>query len=685
MRTRTRTRRFLAGATSLMLGWGVASEARAQLQLRGSDTLEDVTRDAVAQTGVNIVYVGGGSTTGQAALVSTPPLQQIAPMSRELNGTACTTLGATIGQELIALDGMAIVGANQTGGDSTVETAGTGDDCSDSIRGGLVLNVPGCGASDGCDASSNYTFTDWRDVLAMVYGGQNHNTTTPQLQGTNRNPARINCNSPVRRALVNNWGNLFADAGAGGVCRTGTCTKLKHAFRRDDVSGTTDTFVTLVGLLAIPNYTTAFDPSPVFLPRPDAGARPNPFCNAGDAPMNKGDADFLDLDPIRRAVDHNSADTTNRPILEAVGQASLPAFGGNNNDANCEPADGDSTVAGVQPKLPPTDSSSSTQPGVLPSQVIPDAVARLREELGFNPVSLGGAAITKPTTRQCLGLVLPIAMPANYTSEDAYFGANAAGTVPPVPCSINPTTNSVEMRFVIPDTQHSATALCPDGKNQPCRLPVSLATGTNNFNCYVGRLNPTILPLRDNRGFNLHPLQTNGQYKRDNYINPNIPVTSIPAARQNRVVTAFYRLHFNGGTNVGGSNPTLPAGTGCRTLSATNQIGCLVKASTCSIGFAGREAVDPLAVGDNFAFRVQDIQPSTVNIQNLVTGGSPVYPIARRLWVNSVIGFASVTGDELTLLNFMRNPAQIDPIVQARNFTVVPAGVVRSRPCPAGP
>jgi hypothetical protein len=715
------TRTLLAGAAFLTLGLGTVHNANAQLQMKGSDTLEDIVKDAIIGAGLtsSITYVGGGSTGGQGTLTSSPPTQQIAPMSRELNGAACTTLGATIGQEMIGLDGLSIVAANQTGGDSQADTAGTGDDCSDNITGGISLAVPGCTTAMGCDASGNYVFTDWKDVLAMVYGGQNHTSATQLLPGGatctsdatctvpgevcvgapsgrcgvladrfKRNPNRIDCNGIVRKTLVNSWGSLFQDVAGGAACRTGSCTKLKHAFRRDDISGTTDTFVTLVGLPAIPAFTSAFDGSPTFAPKPDSTARPSPFCNGGSALQNKGDSDYQDLDPIRRAVDHNNTLTATRPGLELVGQASLPAFGGNNNDANCEPADHDTTVAGTQARTLPTDSSSSTQPGILPAAYIAGAEAKVREELGFADPASGGAAILKPNTRTCLGLVLPIAMPGNYTSEDAYFGANAAGTVPPVACSTDPATGSIKMAFVIPDTQHSATALCPDGKKQPCRLPVNTDSGTNNFNCYVVNTNPTILPLRDNRGFNLHPLQANGQYKRDNYVNPFIPVASLSAARQNRVVTAFYRLHFNAVTNVGGSVPTLPAGQFCRSLSATNQIGCLVKASSCSIGFAGREAIDELAVGDNFAFRVAGIQPSKANIENLVTTPATAaddYPISRRLWVNSVIGFAAVTGNELTLLNYMRNPATIDSIVAARNFIPVPAGVSRSRGCPAGP
>ena len=105
------------------------------------------------------------------------------------------------------------------------------------------------GNNYGCDASGNYVFADWKDVLAVVYAGQNH-TSARALLGTTsktRNPARINCASPVRKALADNWGTLFNT----NCAATGdplNCVKLKHAFRRGDLSGTTDTFVTLVGL-----------------------------------------------------------------------------------------------------------------------------------------------------------------------------------------------------------------------------------------------------------------------------------------------------------------------------------------------------------------------------------------------------------------------------------------------------
>jgi len=58
--------------------------------------------------------------------------QQIAPMSRELNGTAC---GASASQLLIGLDGISIHHVETRSRDSVDQTPDTDDNCSDSING----------------------------------------------------------------------------------------------------------------------------------------------------------------------------------------------------------------------------------------------------------------------------------------------------------------------------------------------------------------------------------------------------------------------------------------------------------------------------------------------------------------------------------------------------------------------
>ena len=160
------------------------------------------------------------------------------------------------------------------------------------------------------------------------------------------------------------------------------------------------------------------------------------------------------------------------------------------------------------------------------------------------------------------------------------------------------------------------------------------------------------------RVFNLHPVDVTGHYLRDNYVNPNIP--GLAAARQARVVSAFLPpAHHRATPTSTAASRRLPT---ARQFTSTDQIGCLVKANSCTIGFAGREAVDKVLPGANFALRMEGIIPSTQNIQNLViAGATPVYPISRKLWLNSITGFASATTDENSLFTFESNPANDRP------------------------
>jgi hypothetical protein len=75
---------------------------------------------------------------------------------------------------------------------------------------------------------------------------------------------------------------------------------------------------------------------------------------------------------------------------------------------------------------------------------------------------------------------------------------------------------------------------------------------------------------------------------------------------------------------------------------------------------------------------------------NLVNGsGGPVYPISRKLWLNALNGFGSVTGDQSSLLSCFRGMVPgvpldtIDSIIRNRTFVPVPAGVARTKACPA--
>src|SRR6476661_2701050 len=110
MRTRT-----LITSAAFMAVSAAAGTASAQLQLKGSDTLDLVTKDVIAACpGVaaagGITYIGGGSGTGQAAMVASPPTQHVAPMSRQMNNAASCTTNSR--QLLIGLDGIVVVAKN---------------------------------------------------------------------------------------------------------------------------------------------------------------------------------------------------------------------------------------------------------------------------------------------------------------------------------------------------------------------------------------------------------------------------------------------------------------------------------------------------------------------------------------------------------------------------------------------
>jgi hypothetical protein len=806
----------------LILGLA-AHSASAQLFLRGSDTLEDVTKDAIINAGLSaqITYLGGGSGAGEGALNAAS--QFIAPMSRQLNsGTAGGACSATATQLLVGLDGVAVIAASQRGdGDSTAGSAATTDDCTDDITGGFSVGsetvgggqifkadgtTPCDATTDGCTAAGGkYTFSSYKDVLALIYGGQNHNSggalttaggaactysidqtvkpanetggdaacgaglvcfpnnkcSAPGSVG-NRVATRINCMNPVRVFLANNYGSIFHDNGTANSCRTGTCTTLRHAFRRDDLSGTTDAFASLVGLSSLPNQTKNWNANS---PLVDRQATANAFCNAGDRIMNKSDGDYLDLDPIRRAIDFSSG--TNKFGLEQVAEYNFDTsqqFSGNNDDTTCN-------VAGVIP----TDHSSPVAPGLWPDPAYGTAAAKtfVLAELGSDGVGPKYNLDTPTaTTRRCLGMVLPVTLPANYlTTQDAYFGDTTTGT--PVICDQAGTA----MAFVIADARHSQ-ALCPNGGRQPCALPyhadVNAPNGLN-FNCLSDKLNPTLSQFGyfDRRIFNLHPVGQDGHYKVDNYVNPNfcnekstsaycaptfakggpgttcaansdcatnncdipsgtcqpqlcatnadcpnggigvakcntaatpavcVPPPQFTTANQARVVSGFYRMHTTRNTNLHGSVPTVAA---CLALTSTDQIGCLVKANSCSIGYAGRESVDdwatlgPPAGGTvkNFAFQIGETQPSIGAIQAFATHpvGVTPYNLARGLWLNSLSGGGlggpgpanpPLSAAELSLWNWeaTSNATHIDPIITARNFVVVPGSVVRQKSCPA--
>jgi len=293
-------RTSIAGAALLLVGAGAATVAAVDttgnnLALNGSDTLFDVTQSVITAcatafgdfTANGITYAGGGSGTGAGQMISNT--QEIAPMSRALkNSEYCSTAApggpALTEALLVGIDGVAVL-ANQTNSCSSATANNVG------IGGAFDVTADG---TPGGAAAGTYAFADSLDALKVLYFGLTHDGV-------------YDCAGPTRKTLIRQWKNLFTtDCPAGnGTCAAG----LTHAWRRSDLSGTTDAFVSvLAGAAGLPSKggksvgIGTLSNVPV-----GASQKMDPFCNSSDANANPptvsfgGSSDFQDLDPVRTA------------------------------------------------------------------------------------------------------------------------------------------------------------------------------------------------------------------------------------------------------------------------------------------------------------------------------------------------------------------------------------------------
>ncbi len=382
--------------------------ASAVLSLNGSDTLFTISTDVVngntsypgAPSGIAAIptlsYIGGGSGTGESAMAN--GTQQIAPMSRFVkSGPPCTGTGAspsTTEGLVIALDGVSMIMNTNTGAvaacngvqtdASKIPALGLAHDTTFTYPAGSYTTYSGATVSY---AAGSYTFTDWTDVLRLLFAGMDHsasNTATKQ-----------NCSNPVRAALINQWGQLFETPGC-----NGSCTSLTAGFRRDDYSGTTDTVTSLLNLPSIPSPSHVTDP---FCNAPTKGSADSVWATWPPVGLPKvmqyngahagvlALAEFQDLDPIR--VPCSSSDPVcdqdgtrgwvevvepTSDITQAQAYASLPGttkmgFGGAgllSDGANYYCINGDTPVF-VSSCLEPEDSAGSNFANLATSGSVP--------------------------------------------------------------------------------------------------------------------------------------------------------------------------------------------------------------------------------------------------------------------------------------------------------------------------
>jgi hypothetical protein len=642
-------------AAMLMVG-AAATGASAALTVpyQGSDTLFNVTRTAITNIGTigpASTYVGGGSGNGQSAMAQAAvatATQQTAPMSRMINNSAavCAFNGGTAGSAdtsasgiVIGLDAVDVLSNNLSG-------AQTGAGSCNGTGGGL--------AASGTSGVFGTGTQNWKWILALVYGGKDLSSG-----------GVTDCNSTARQNLVANWSKLFqagctpsAVAGASGVSAATTCGAgspangaLWHAFRRDEASGTSDVFASILGLS--PNTSTSVL----------NGFGASPYCNAlnwdataGNATCQFGDHDqFIGPGGI---ID---------PLSKCAGSTCGAAGSGNH-------------------RKPPTGVwGDAPDPGqtTLNADVLP---TQMQDNDPIRRPCLGGATNVHARSGEevcnldgALGLVVPmvdtdwvVSLPAPNNKQYPVNNCTgfSTGKAPTVfTCAARGTAHSGE---------------CPNGdqlKGGACGVPIDGVNHTSQCvssdSTFDAGFHTRTLPQNNGRAYNL-------QMRDGSVTGPTIGFLQyqIPALGTSVDMTgAFNRIH-QVETAVGAAAP------GCQMIDMTDQIGCLVAEDPCSIGYAGDASktwatrtngfsgsnTDPAGTWDVGALQVAAVVPNITTVQAL--GTAPEYQLSRKLYLNSLVGFghvAATTGDpgaadEITLAKYEAIGTNINPILTTFSF-----------------
>jgi|HubBroStandDraft_2_1064218.scaffolds.fasta_scaffold35905_3 ABC-type phosphate transport system substrate-binding protein len=618
-------RTSIVGAAFLLAGAGAASVAAldttgSNLALNGSDTLFDVTNAVIASCNTQfsdfasqgITYLGGGSGVGSGAMdINT---QQVSPMSRALKNSefcsipavATATGGAATASNglseglLVGIDGVAIA-ANQTNSCSSASANGFGTTAAFPVTADGTATGGAPATCPGCDGSNNYTFANSFDALSVLYFGLTHDGT-------------YSCSSPVRKSLIRNWKNLFtSDCAAGDT----TCSAgLTHAWRRSDLSGTTDAFVSV---LNPPNGTLTNGKGAVVtvgigtLSTVPVGAtkKSNPFCNSVDANANPattsfgGASDYADNDPVR-----------------------TPCVAG--KDGVCEAF-----------KVPAGRFAGDL--GVVLPVLIPDATSTLASDL-YPTTACGTSCVLVapikgnqiPSTFRCPGGSLPTA--------GACFMPFAGSATSPDPRCV--TANSTK---------------CVDLTGQPDGRQYNLATVVAKTQVPLAQQGTATFQFALDANKNI----INGSFYRIHAKAAganNVPDSSVG---QTGIC-----MENDDTSQIGCLTDSDPCSVGYAGREAAKAYPGLGTPAV-----PQSEPLKALAVNGTPPF-TPGADPD-LGLKNLLqpTGTTPLYPLSRRLYFATIYGFSNLKGGEQELAQCYANNNIVGPAISNHGFVAVPGGV----------
>jgi ABC-type phosphate transport system substrate-binding protein len=614
-------RTSIAGAAILLAGVGATTVAAVtsgnNIALNGSDTLFDVTRDVITACGTQFPGATGFATKG---------------ITYEGGGSGVGAGQMGLGHQEIApmsrsLKNGEYCGANQgfaadllVGIDGVAIVTSKSSSCSTA-----TVNTVGTGlAFGGYTLGAVANIPHAVDALRLIFMGIDQTGVQ-------------NCNSATRKTLIQNWTNLFTtDPSCGGGdahCTTGAT----HAWRRSDTSGTTDGFVGVLTAnagagVALGTMSTA--PT-------GAAQKKNPFCNSFEANDSSHQAQFLD-----------------GTALLSDGVTTTPMSDGRVNDSSDHdpirtPCDGNDAICG--------------NAGQCYKQTTQATCLATSAQCTWNGTSCA--------TTNDLGVVLPVFIPdVAYGTTELFPATDCSGS-----CALLP---------VITGGALPIGYKCQNGTNPiagRCWVPVIDTTGKDP-RCLV--TDPTTrcfgtpgpLGAIDGRVWNKNTMVLTSEVAAAYRFAG--ATYQVGLDRNNRLMDgSFYRQHMRTPSSYNTRAVDANYTGQCHENDDTSQIGCLVDADDCSVGYAGREAAKtfPGSVTDpNKALIVDGHSPFDSGVLTNLVGSGPVYELARRLYLATGpggVGFAGLpaSSGEQMLAQCYSKDSLVGPAITAHGYIQVPA------------
>ncbi len=693
----------LVGAAATAVG--AAGSLTLPNPMFGSDTLFVVTKTAIDNDSADFpantsaVYVAGGSGVGQSAMLGSgagTPKQNIAPMSKMLTNGVCAGFGGTAGSAMTNAGGIA-VGMDAIDIYASNASAESGTTACNNVTTPGTANATGLAASGttGIFAGGNPPAAqNWKFVLALLYGGRDLTVAAaaPTSVAGSGNPA---CDGTARKSLVNNWSKLFQNgcSNATGICSdaahtVGGATPIWHAYRRDDGSGTSDVFSSLIGITDVMPSTSNTS---------NNGFGASPYCNAinwDTSPINNGGG-FCNLGGDDQFVGPGG-------VPDPQSACTFTDFGHlSTADVTCGAAG-----SGNHRRPPPGTWGDAPIKAGFASDVLPTSFQD-----------------NDPIRRPCLGTMVKsngLGSSPFHPAEEVCNLDNALGVVLPIPsadfivdlgkqqyptkvCNSFLVGKAPQVLSCAPfggSTTHDGQ--CPNGDKEVrggCEVPVD--TTNNSSQCLD--VSATVVTHFSHS----YPAAVHNLFMPDGDMNDGA-ILFIQDKLQNGSAAGL-SVDFTGGFGRIHSIATIydaslanPPNTGCQLSDATDNISCLAQADPCSVGYAGdggkswaarsngnvcanltANGVSPLPPGcaatdkPSDSMRIAGIYPTSQAVLNLgqQATGNVEYEISRKLYLNSILGFGHMdtgvdtnTAGELALAKFEAIGTNMTPILNSVGY-----------------